>query len=381
MSKKTILLTGGGTGGHVIPALALVPELLKHDYAIHYMGSYEGIERDLVHHYKKEIPYYAIPSGKLRRYLSKENLTDMLQVIKGIKHARHHLGTIKPDVVFSKGGFVSVPVVIAAWQRRIPVVIHESDASMGLANKIGVQFARAMCTSFPELEHQKAFYTGTPLRENLLTGDAAKAKAWAGFDRDLPTLLMMGGSSGSVRLNAALAEALPYLLPYFNIIHVMGRGNLTDTSLTGYKQVAFIHQQLPDVFALADIVVSRAGANAVFEFLALGLPSLLIPLPLSASRGDQIDNAKSFEKRGYSKVLLEENLTREQLIADIRDLYKNRKIYAFNMKKAKKNTAVKDIVAVIVKHTKTKSVKPRLKIRFVKGTKEKQTEVNPDRTL
>ena len=351
MKRKKIILTGGGTGGHVIPALALVPELEHQGYDISYIGSYTGIERELVENHKTKIPYHAISTGKLRRYLSKENIKDMGRVVKGVRDAGYHMKKIKPDVVFSKGGFVSVPVVMAAWLHRVPVVIHESDASFGLANKISAQFATAICTSFPEIFHRKAVFTGTPIRADLLKGDKHKGKKLTGLGH-LPVMLVMGGSGGAVRLNQAIVDALPQLLRDFNVIHMTGRGNQTGIQKAGYKEFEFISDELKDVFALADLVVSRAGANAVFEFLALKKPNLLVPLPLSASRGDQIDNAKSFEKQGYSKVLLEENLTTEQLVSAVTELYKNRHLYTAHMAKAKKNTAIKNIVTVIVEHTK-----------------------------
>ena len=349
-----IVLTGGGTGGHVIPALALCDTLQKEGYEIHYIGSHDGIEKQLVTNAK--LPYYPISSGKLRRYIDKKNITDTARVVKGISDAKKVLKKIKPQVVFSKGGFVSVPVVIAARLAGIPVVIHESDISMGLANKIATKFATKVCVTFKETAPaigSKAVVTGTPIRKELFAGDITKGRELTGFANNLPVVMVMGGSSGAVAVNNAIREALPRLMPLFNIVHICGKGNV-DNSVTysNYRQYEFVSKELPHLFALCDVIVSRAGSNAIQEFVALKKPSLLIPLPLSASRGDQIHNANSFKKDGYSMVLAQEDVNPDSLVKSLRDLHANKDKFIKKMASVDANSAVKAIVDVIKTATK-----------------------------
>ena len=315
---KRIILTGGGTAGHVTPNIALLPRLKELQYDIHYIGSYNGIEKKLIT--EQNVPYYGISTGKLRRYFDLKNLTDPFRVIKGCFEARKLIRTIKPDVVFSKGGFVSVPVVLAASAKKIPCIIHESDMTPGLANKISIPKASKVCCNFAEtmenLPAGKAVVTGTPIRQELFAGDAVKAMTFCGFTEVRPTLLVIVGSSGSVRVNEAIRSCLPELTKKYNVIHLCGKGNI-DESYNGtahYVQFDYIKQELADLLALADIVVSRAGANAICEISALHKPNLLIPLSANASRGDQILNARSFEKQGYSMVLEEEEITDQKLL-------------------------------------------------------------------
>lgn len=314
---KKIVLTGGGTAGHVTPNIALLPRLLEASYQISYIGSYQGIEKELIQ--AANIPYYGISSGKLRRYLDLKNLSDPFKVIKGFGQAIRLLHKLKPDIVFSKGGFVSVPVVLAAKFCKIPVIIHESDITPGLANKLAIPAARKVCCNFPEtlkyLPKEKAVLTGSPIRQELLAGDAGSARSYCHFTSEKPVLLVIGGSSGSKAINDAIRSQLSLLLQKYQIIHLCGKGNV-DTGLAGaagYAQYEYISTQLKDMFALADIVISRAGANAICELLALHKPNILIPLSASASRGDQILNANSFQKQGFSYVIQEENLTADTL--------------------------------------------------------------------
>ncbi len=330
MSKK-IVLTGGGTGGHVTPNLAMVPRLRELGFEISYIGSYDGIEKKLVT--EAGLPYYGISSGKLRRYFSMKNFTDPFRVLKGMREAKKLMKKLDPDVVFSKGGFVSVPVVFAAKKRKIPVVIHESDMTPGLANKLALPKATRVCCNFPETRDTfpegKATVTGTPIRPELFTGDADKGAAFCGFNREKPVILVMGGSTGAASVNKAIHEALPILTKDYQIVHLAGKGK-TDPSkdgTPGYAQYEYISEELPDIFALADLVISRAGANAICEFLALKKPNILIPLSKRASRGDQILNAASFEKSGYSKVLQDEEVTTESLTAAIHEVMENRDKY------------------------------------------------------
>ena len=348
---KKIVLTGGGTAGHVTPNIALIPELKKQGYEIHYIGSYEGIESKLIT--DLGIPYYGISSGKLRRYIDIKNMSDPFKVIKGLHKARRLLKKIKPDVVFSKGGFVSVPVVVAAKSRRIPCIIHESDMTPGLANKICIPCASRVCTNFPEtLKHlppQKAVLTGSPIREELFHGDAKKGLAFCGFDNIKPVILVIGGSLGAVAVNNAVRSILPKLLKNYQVIHLCGKDKI-DTSLNhtkGYVQFEYIKEELSDLMASADIMISRAGANAICEILALRKPNILIPLSAQASRGDQILNAASFEKAGYSIVIQEEELTDEKLLSAVSQAYDDKEKYIKAMKRSQLNNSIEKIVGLI----------------------------------
>ena len=352
MSKvKKIVLTGGGTAGHVTPNIALLPELKKQGYDVHYIGSYEGIERTLIK--EQGIPYYGISSGKLRRYIDVKNLSDPFKVVKGLGQAIRLLGRIKPDVVFSKGGFVSVPVVLAAKFRHIPCVIHEYDMPPGLANKICIPCAHRVCTNFPEtMKHipaEKAVLTGSPIRQELFKGSREKGLAFCGFDDTKPVLLIMGGSLGAVAVNDAVRGILPELLQKFHVIHLCGKGKLDDSlnDTKGYAQYEYIGPELRDLMAAADILISRAGANAICEILALRKPNILIPLSAEASRGDQILNAASFEKSGYSVVIQEKDVTNELLLKTVNDVYTNREQYIHAMDKSQLNNSIEKIVGLI----------------------------------
>ncbi len=350
MSKK-IVLTGGGTAGHVTPNLALLPALKEKGYEISYIGSYEGIEKQLIS--DAGIPYRGIATGKFRRYFDLKNFTDPFRVIKGFAEAKKALKEIQPDVVFSKGGFVSVPVVRAAASLKIPCIIHESDMTPGLANKLCFPVAKKVCCNFPEtvslLPSEKAVLTGSPIRAELLEGDKEKGLAFCGFHPGKPVILVIGGSLGAAAINKAVREALPLLLDDFEVVHLCGKGKLDESLVNkfGYKQFEYITEELKDLFAAADIVISRAGANSICELLALKKPNILIPLPASASRGDQILNAKSFEEQGFSLVLDEETLTTERLVEGIHELYCNRKSYQAAMLESGQQDAVGTIVALI----------------------------------
>ncbi len=348
---KRIILTGGGTAGHVTPNIALLPRLRELQYDIHYIGSYNGIEKELIA--KQQIPYHGISSGKLRRYFSLKNFTDPFRVLKGFNEANHLIKTLKPDVIFSKGGFVSVPVVIAGKRNHVPVIIHESDMTPGLANRISIPSAYKVCCNFPEtlkaLPEDKAVLTGSPIRQELLTGDPEKARAFCGFTDNKPVILVIGGSLGATAVNQAVRAILPELLKEFQVIHLCGKGKL-DTSLSnleGYVQFEYIQDELRHLFALSDIVISRAGANAICELLALQKPNILIPLSASASRGDQILNARSFERQGFSEVLEEETLTNELLLKSIRELYENRRQYVTAMQRSAQQSPIETIIQLI----------------------------------
>ena len=348
---KRIILTGGGTAGHVTPNIALLPGLQKLGFDIHYIGSYNGIEKELIT--ALGIPYHGIASGKLRRYFSMQNFTDPFRVLKGFGEAKKLIKELKPDVIFSKGGFVSVPVVIAGKQCKVPTIIHESDMTPGLANKLAMPSASKVCCNFPEtlshLPKDKAVLTGSPIRKELMLGDRKKALEFCGLTEDKPVLLIMGGSQGSVIVNNAVRAILPQLLTDFSVIHLCGKGKVDDTllNLKGYVQFEYIQKELNDLFALSDVILSRAGANAICEILALRKPNLLIPLSANASRGDQILNARSFERQGFSMVLEEEEIKDTILLDSIRKLYKEKDAYINAMNQSSQQDSIETILNLI----------------------------------
>lgn len=348
---KKIILTGGGTAGHVTPNLALLPELKARGYEISYIGSYDGIERSLIE--SAGIPYTGISSGKLRRYFDLKNFTDPFRVLKGFAQARAILKKEKPDVVFSKGGFVSVPVVLAAGALGIPAVIHESDITPGLANKLAMPKAKKVCCNFPEtiqyLPKGKSVLTGSPIRRELLMGDAKKGASLCGFTNDKPVLMIIGGSIGSVAVNKQIRDVLPELLKDFQVVHVCGKDNVDESlkQVSGYCQFDYVKEELADLFALADVVISRAGANTICELLALKKPTLLIPLPAVASRGDQILNAESFEKQGFAMKLNQEDMSNDTLLAAVTRLYKERQQYIDAMTVANQTDSVTTVANLL----------------------------------
>ncbi|MBS6396409.1 MAG: undecaprenyldiphospho-muramoylpentapeptide beta-N-acetylglucosaminyltransferase [Clostridiales bacterium] len=353
---KRIVLTGGGTAGHVTPNIALLPRLRSADYEISYIGSMDGIEKKLIQ--AQGVPYYGISSGKLRRYFDLKNFTDPFRVLKGFAEASRLMKELKPDVVFSKGGFVSVPVVMAARKHHIPVVCHESDLTPGLANKLSMPSATKVCCNFPEtlqyLPKGKAVLTGCPIRKELMQGSRLNALSMTGFSPDKPVLMVMGGSLGAAAVNQAVRDALPQLLEKWQIIHLCGKGKLDESlrGTKGYIQYEYVQKELADLFALCDIVVSRAGANAICELLALRKPTLLIPLPARSSRGDQLLNARSFEQQGFSMVIEEEGLTRETFLAAVNRLAKHRQDYIRAMEECPQSDAIDTIMGILEETTK-----------------------------
>ncbi|MCR5087187.1 MAG: undecaprenyldiphospho-muramoylpentapeptide beta-N-acetylglucosaminyltransferase [Lachnospiraceae bacterium] len=346
---KRIVLTGGGTAGHVTPNIALIDRLKEEGFEVFYIGSKTGIEKELIENLG--IPYYGISSGKLRRYFSMKNFTDPFRVLHGYREAKKILKELKPDVLFSKGGFVSVPVVTAAGKAKIPTIIHESDMTPGLANKLSIRYATRVCCNFAEtLSHVKGkgIHTGTPIRRELFTGSREAGLAYAGLSGEKPVILVVGGSTGAVRVNEAVRAALPKLLPEYDILHLCGKGK-TDPGVTaeGYVQKEYCDREMKDVLAMADIVISRAGANAICELLALHKPNLLIPLSAEASRGDQILNAASFEKQGFSVVMQESEVTPETLSAAVSDLFANRQRYIDAMAASPSSDATETVIALI----------------------------------
>ena len=350
MSKK-IILTGGGTAGHVTPNIALIPELKAKGYEISYIGSHNGIEKKLIADFN--IPYYSISTGKFRRYFDPKNFTDPFRVCKGFMEARKLIKKIQPDVVFSKGGFVSVPVIKAAASLGVPCILHESDMTPGLANKLSFSSAKTICCNFPEtlemLPVDKARLTGTPIRKELMQGSKEAGKKFCGFTDDKPVIMVTGGSLGAQSINETIRFALPRLLPHFNIVHLCGKEKMDNLKLQveGYKQFEYVKNEMKDLFAMADVVVSRAGANAICELAALNKPNILIPLSAKSSRGDQIINAKSFEQQGFSVVIDNEELDEDILVESIFDVYENREKYIENMKKSNQFGATETILKII----------------------------------
>ncbi|SFA80647.1 UDP-N-acetylglucosamine-N-acetylmuramylpentapeptide N-acetylglucosamine transferase [Lentibacillus halodurans] len=351
MSAERILFTGGGTAGHVIVNLALIPVFQKEGWEIDYIGSKNGIERRLVESLDG-VTYHPISTGKLRRYMSKENMKDPFKVFKGIMQAWRIIGKRKPSVIFSKGGFVSVPVIMAAKLRRVPAVIHESDYTPGLANRLSIPFAQKVLATFPEtmdyLPEKKAEYVGAVIRDELFEGDKEIGLKLCGFTKEKPVLLIMGGSGGSEKINQTVRARLDQLLFEFQIAHICGQGK-TDPSIDqkGYAQFEYVKDELKDLFAVSDLVLSRAGANAIFEFLALRKPMLLIPLSKSASRGDQIINANSFKEKNYARVMEEEALTEESLVQELFKLKEQAPVIIDHMKHYESEKARGRVIDII----------------------------------
>lgn len=349
---KTIIMTGGGTAGHITPNIALLPKLREAGYDIHYIGLRGGMEENLIK--AQNIPFYGIKGGKLRRYFDLKNITDIFKIIAGYNEARKIIKKINPDVVFSKGGFVSTPVVWAAHSLKVPVVAHESDGSVGLANKLSMPFAEKICYTFPETGSQmpegKGVFTGLPIRSSLLDGKAEKGRKLCGFDGKKPVIVVTGGSQGAQFINELVRKNLSKLLKKFDICHICGKGNLDDTlsGTQGYHQFEYVTDDLPDLYAMADIVISRAGATSIFELLALRKPNLLIPYGLAASRGDQILNAKSFEKQGFSEVLNQQDATDEKFLKLVNSIYDNRDFYIEKMDKCEYKNGLDGVFKTIV---------------------------------
>ncbi len=348
---KEIVLTGGGSAGHVTPNIALLPSLKDAGYEITYMGSYDGIEKKLISDFG--IPYVGISTGKFRRYLDPKNFTDPFRVIKGFSEAKKFLKSYKPDVIFSKGGFVSVPVVRAGASLGIPCIIHESDMTPGLANKICIPVARKVCCNFPEtlkqLPEDKAVLTGSPIRSELAQGNRLAGLDMCGFSANRPVVMVIGGSLGAANVNKAVREALPMLLTDFQVVHICGKDKIDNLLLNtaGYRQFEYVKAELKDLFAMADVVISRAGANAICELLALKKPNILIPLPASSSRGDQLLNAKSFESQGFSIVINEDDLTTEMLVDKVHELYFSRQTFRRAMSESGQMDPIRTIMALI----------------------------------
>ncbi|WP_246941644.1 undecaprenyldiphospho-muramoylpentapeptide beta-N-acetylglucosaminyltransferase [Bacillus pinisoli] len=351
MSKR-IVFTGGGSAGHVTLNLALIPYFKKEGWEISYIGSENGIERELISKVEG-VTYYPIATGKLRRYFDLKNLKDPFNVLKGTYQAHRLMKKLRPSIIFSKGGFVSVPVILAGKLNKVSSIIHESDVTPGLANKIAIPFATKVCVTFKDTAHyikdrHKVVHTGAIVRKEIREGDKEKGRKLYHFHPNKPVLLIMGGSLGSKKINEIIRNSLSELLALFQVVHICGKGNVKHSlHQTGYKQVEYVTDELPDVLAMTDIVVSRAGSNSIFEFLALKKPMILIPLTKEQSRGDQIINAESFRKEGYAEVLQEDTLSKEKLVQTLTDVWKKKEDYLLNMNKYEGDFSTDSIISLI----------------------------------
>jgi UDP-N-acetylglucosamine--N-acetylmuramyl-(pentapeptide) pyrophosphoryl-undecaprenol N-acetylglucosamine transferase len=348
----SIVFTGGGTAGHVTPNIALIKEFRQEGWAVNYVGSAEGIEHDMIK--KMDIPFHSVSSGKLRRYFSFKNLLEPFKIFCGILQSIWLFFRLKPDVVFSKGGFVAFPVVVGAWVNRIPVIAHESDMSPGLANRLSFPFVNKICLTFDAgkkhfKNQDKIEVTGTPIRQQLFQGNKQRGLELCGFDESKPCLLIVGGSLGAGSINTSIRAALNELTSEFQVIHICGKGKI-DSSLNGrdgYKQFEYVNEELPDLFAATSIVISRAGANSLYEILALGKAHVLIPLSAQVSRGDQIQNARYFKGLGISTVIQDESLSKETLLASLHEVMTNKTDIDNKIKALKIESATHKIVAII----------------------------------
>ena len=348
---RTIVLTGGGTAGHVLPHFALLPYLEKHFTRIVYIGRTQGTERDLVQ--KKNIEYHGITSAKLRRSFDLRNLSVPFKLLKGINEAKRLLREIRPDAVFSKGGFVAYPVVRAAAKLGIPVIAHESDMTMGLANRLSAKYCKSICTTFARTAKNggKFIHTGSPIRANIYKGNKAAVQLLFPSLRAARNLLVVGGSQGAKNINTAVVAALPELTEKYNIIHLCGQGKKGEggnSTPLNYVQLEYA-DNIADFYAWADVVVSRAGSNALCELVALKKPTLFIPLSRAASRGDQIENAEFTARQAAASVLSEDDLTPKNLVAAINETYANRETYAQNAAKLNLD-GTQEIAEVIIKN-------------------------------
>lgn len=346
-----IIMTGGGTAGHVTPNIALLPYLKAKGFDIAYIGSESGMEKGLIE--REGIPYYGIPAGKLRRYFDLQNVADVARVAKGFTRSIKLLKRLKPDVIFSKGGFVSTPVVWAGKLLRIPVIIHESDITPGLANRLSLPFADIVCCSFPEtvqhIKGKKVVHTGIPIRKELTEGYSDVGRNICGFTDNKPVLLIIGGSQGSQFINGVVRETLDTLCGIFQVCHICGKGGKDESlsGIRGYSQFEYVIKELPHLFAMADVVLSRAGATTIFELLTLRKPNILVPLDRRASRGDQMLNAASFKAQGFSHVIHEQDFNPETLVGAVKKVYRDRLSYRQRMEGAFPGNSAEVITSLI----------------------------------
>ncbi|MGN1200982.1 MAG: undecaprenyldiphospho-muramoylpentapeptide beta-N-acetylglucosaminyltransferase [Candidatus Caccovivens sp.] len=338
---KKIVLTGGGTAGHIYPALAIAEKLKG--FEIHYFGS-NGMEKEIVSKHKNII-FHEIPAVKLERKFTFKNFLIPFKLHNAVKICKEELSSLNPSVIFSKGGFVAVPVAMAGKKLHIPIISHESDLSFGLANKIILHYCTTMCTTFEKTvkNNKKCVHTGQPIRQKIFEGQNLRL-----FKNNNPTLLVLGGSLGAKFLNDIIFENLEKLTKKYNIIHICGKKNYQNIIHENYLILPYA-ENIEDYYASADFVLARAGSGVINELLCLEKPMLLIPLSKKCSRGDQIENAKLFTELGYSEMLEEENYSFEKLIEKLEKLQKNSEKIKNNMKKTAKNNAVEHIINILNK--------------------------------
>lgn len=331
------MFTGGGSGGHVTLNLNLIPIFQKNGWEIVYVGSETGIEKELISKIT-DVKYYAIKTGKLRRYFSWQNLKDMFKIPLGVCQAAAIIHKEKPDIIFSKGGFVSFPVVVGGFLNHRKIFMHESDLTPGLANKMSLPFVSKFFTTFIDTVKyvrtpQKVCYIGPVLSDRLKNGNKDKALQMCNFTADKPIVMFVGGSLGAQSLNKAVQKNIDTLLQKFQIIHICGKNQKTDLQRDGYAQFEFVDKEFKDLLAATDIVVTRSGSNAIFEFWSLNIPMLLVPLPSNASRGEQSSNAQNFQSKGFAEILLDKDLSQDGLlVAQIDKMYQNLDTYRHNIK-------------------------------------------------
>ena len=353
---KKIVMTGGGTGGHVTPNLALIPRLQADGWEIHYIGGANSAEQELISRVPG-VTFYTVSVGKLRRYFDPKNFSDPFRVIKGVAQAAGIIRRIKPNVVFSKGGFVSVPVVYGAKLNGVPVVTHESDLTPGLANKLCLPFTKAQCCTFPEAvkySKGKGVYTGTPIRPEVLRGNRDAGRKRFGLNGNLPVLMVVGGSSGAQAINDCVRACLAELTESFQVLHLCGKNNYVHelNGTKNYVQCEYLNEEMADAYACADVLISRAGSNSLCEILALRKPALLIPYPATASRGDQILNAESFSSRGLSRVLAQSDMSPETLPDAVIEVYRDRGILYEAMSAENTADGIDNVLSQIYKYAK-----------------------------
>ena len=350
---KKIIFTGGGSAGHVTPNLSII-EKIKDNFEVHYIGSKTGIENEIINKYKF-ITYHPITTVKLERKFTFKNLLIPFKLIKGICDSKKIINKLKPSIIFSKGGFVSVPVAISGKLKKVPIIAHESDYTMGLANKLIYKFCNIMCFTFEDTfknYKEKGLFTGTPLRDKILKGNKIKVLHKYKINESLPNLLIFGGSLGAKAINDVIFNSINELCQSFNVFHIVGKNNINSKiQKDNYHQFEFV-DNIEDFFDAADLVISRAGSNSIFELCAKNLPMLLIPLPLSSSRGDQILNANYLQNKNLCITLAQEDLNEKTLLNNLNKLYKNKNFYIQNLKNEPNFNGTDKIVELIKKYSK-----------------------------
>lgn len=356
-NKKTIVFTGGGSGGHVFPAFAIIEALkeINEDCDFHWIGSKKGIEKELVLRHGN-IKYHSIPSGKLRRYFSFRNFTDLFAIFFGLLKSRRILKKIRPTMLFSKGGFVTVPPVYAAKSLKIKIFTHDSDLDPGLATKLNGRVADKILVPYDESLKffssklkAKCVVSGNPVRKDIYNGDRKKGLEIIGSDGTKPVLFVMGGSLGAESINKLILNNLDEITSRFYVIHQMGGKNFIATKKSGYKPVDFIHEGMADIMAASDLALCRAGANSLWEFATSETPMILLPLIVGA-RGDQVRNSRVFDNLGCSITLSEDEQKDENFInrfIEITDNYSHLKEMAKSSRKLREINCSEKIASMI----------------------------------